>query len=137
MKLQTGELTRRQKAPITITVDSDTVHQVEEETGKFIVVIEQYNDEAVGSLTIHKKGEKLSGASKVEEKFLTKMKNGVAGFVNQVSSFFTGEEVMEKRKVMNLTMKREIWKVQICHSCKGNHLYGRTERRSRKPHCKI
>ena len=72
-----------------ITVDSDTVHQVEEETGKFIVVIEQYNDEAVGSLTIHKKGEKLSGASKVEEKFLTKMKNGVAGFVNQVSSFFT------------------------------------------------
>ena len=86
------------KAPITITVDSDTVHQVEEETGKFIVVIEQYNDEAVGSLTIHKKGEKLSGASKVEEKFLTKMKNGVAGFVNQVSSFFTGEEVMEKEK---------------------------------------
>ncbi len=86
------------KAPITITVDSDTVHQVEEETGKFIVVIEQYNDEAVGSLTIHKKGEKLSGASKVEEKFLTKMKNGVAGFVNQVSSFFAGEEVMEKEK---------------------------------------
>ena len=26
------------------------------------------------------------------------MKNGVAGFVNQVSSFFTGEEVMEKEK---------------------------------------
>lgn len=86
------------KAPITITVNSDTVHQVEEETGKFIVVIEQYNDEAVGSLTIHKKGEKLSGASKVEEKILTKMKNGVVGFVNQVSSFFTGEEVMEKEK---------------------------------------
>lgn len=93
-----GAYQEAKKAPITITVDSDTVHQVEEETGKFIVVIEQYNDEAVGSLTIHKKGEKLSGASKVEEKFLTKMKNGVAGFVNQVSSFFTGEEVMEKEK---------------------------------------
>lgn len=93
-----GTYQEAKKAPITITVDSDTVHQVEEETGKFIVVIEQYNDEAVGSLTIHKKGEKLSGASKVEEKFLTKMKNGVAGFVNQVSSFFTGEEVMEKEK---------------------------------------
>ena len=93
-----GTYQEAKKAPITITVDSDTVHQVEEETGKFIVVIEQYNDEAVGSLTILKKGEKLSGASKVEEKFLTKMKNGVAGFVNQVSSFFTGEEVMEKEK---------------------------------------
>ena len=93
-----GTYQEAKKAPITITVDSDTVHQVEEETGKFIVVIGQYNDEAVGSLTIHKKGEKLSGASKVEEKFLTKMKNGVAGFVNQVSSFFTGEEVMEKEK---------------------------------------
>ena len=93
-----GTYQEAKKAPITITVDSDTVHQVEEETGKFIVVIEQYNDEAVGSLTIHKKGEKLSGAFKVEEKFLTKMKNGVAGFVNQVSSFFTGEEVMEKEK---------------------------------------
>ena len=93
-----GTYQEAKKAPITITVDSDTVHQVEEETGKFIIVIEQYNDEAVGSLTIHKKGEKLSGASKVEEKFLTKMKNGVAGFVNQVSSFFTGEEVMEKEK---------------------------------------
>ena len=93
-----GAYQEAKKAPITITVDSDTVHQVEEETGKFIVVIEQYNDEAVGSLTIHKKGEKLSGASKVEEKFLTKMKNGVAGFINQVSSFFTGEEVMEKEK---------------------------------------
>ena len=93
-----GTYQEAKKAPITITVNSDTVHQVEEETGKFIVVIEQYNDEAVGSLTIHKKGEKLSGASKVEEKFLTKMKNGVAGFVNQVSSFFTGEEVMEKEK---------------------------------------
>ena len=93
-----GTYQEAKKAPITITVDSDTVHQVEEDTGKFIVVIEQYNDEAVGSLTIHKKGEKLSGASKVEEKFLTKMKNGVAGFVNQVSSFFTGEEVMKKEK---------------------------------------
>ena len=92
-----GTYQEAKKAPITITVNSDTVHQVEEETGKFIVVIEQYNDEAVGSLTIHKKGEKLSGASK-EEKILTKMKNGVAGFVNQVSSFFTGEEVMEKEK---------------------------------------
>lgn len=40
------------------------------------------------------------------------MKNGVAGFVNQVSSFFTGEEVMEKRKAMNLTTKWGTWKLQ-------------------------
>lgn len=127
-----GTYQEAKKAPITITVDSDTVHQVEEETGKFIVVIEQYNDEAVGSLTIHKKGEKLSGASKVEEKFLTKMKNGVAGFVNQVSSFFTGEEVMEKRKVMNLTMKREIWKVQNLPFMQRKPFIPRTDRKTKQ-----
>lgn len=46
-----------EKAPrksITIKVDSNTVHEVEEETGKYIVVVEVKNDEAVGSLTIQK-----------------------------------------------------------------------------------
>lgn len=49
---------------ITITVDSNTAHEVEEETGKYIIVVEQPNDEAVGSLTLHKKGEILTDADK-------------------------------------------------------------------------
>ena len=91
-----GEYQSAGKAAITITVDSNTVHQVEEETGKFIVVVEQYNDEAVGSLTINKQGEKLKEAVKVEDKLFSKVKNGVAAAVNAVSEFITGEEAMEK-----------------------------------------
>lgn len=86
------------KAAITITVDSNTVHQVEEETGKYIVVIEQMNDEAVGSLTIQKKGEKLTDASKIESKLLPRLKNRVAGLVNAVSNLFTGKDAMETSK---------------------------------------
>lgn len=86
------------KAAITITVDSNTVHQVEEETGKFIVVIEQYNDEAVGSLTLNKKGEKLEDAVVLEEQIISKMKNGVASLVNKVSNLITDQDVMEESK---------------------------------------
>lgn len=71
------------------------MHQVEEETGKFIVVIEQYNDEAVGSLTIHKKGEKLAKAVDIEEKVTSKIKNGIASLVNKVSNFFVDEDAMQ------------------------------------------
>lgn len=83
------------KDSITITVDSNTAHEVEEGTGKYIVVVEQPNDEAVGSLTLHKRGDILTGAVKKEEQLATKIKNGFAKFVNKVSSFFTGEDVME------------------------------------------
>jgi uncharacterized surface anchored protein len=90
-----------EKAPresITIKVDSNTAHEVEEETGKYIVVVEVKNDEAVGSLTIQKTGEVLVGAEKVTEQILTKLKNGLAKAVNQVSNLFTGEDVMETEK---------------------------------------
>ncbi len=80
---------------ITITVDSNTAHEVEEETGKYIIVVEQPNDEAVGSLTLHKKGEILTDADKKEEQLVTKIRNKFADLVNKVSSFFTGEDAME------------------------------------------
>ena len=83
------------KDSITITVDSNTAHEVEEGTGKYIVVVEQPNDEAVGSLTLHKKGDILTGADKKEEQLVTKIRNGFAKIVNKVSSFVTGEDVME------------------------------------------
>lgn len=82
------------RSDIVITVDSNTAHEVEEGTGKYIIVVEVENDEAVGSLTIHKTGEVLTGAEKVTDHILTKMKNGVASFVNSISGFFTGEDVM-------------------------------------------
>ena len=90
-----------EKAPresITIKVDSNTAHEMEEETGKYIVVVEVKNDEAVGSLTIQKTGEMLVGAEKITDQILTKLKNGLAKAVNQVSTLFTGEEVMETEK---------------------------------------
>lgn len=90
-----GEYQETGKTAITIKVDSNTVHQVEEETGKFIVVIEQYNDEAVGSLTINKKGEKLVKAVNIEEKVTSKIRNGIATLVNKVSNIFTDEDVMQ------------------------------------------
>lgn len=90
-----------EKAPrksITIKVDSNTVHEVEEETGKYIVVVEVKNDEAVGSLTIQKTGEVLIGAEKITDQMLTKLKNGLAKVVNKVSNLFTGEDAMETEK---------------------------------------
>ena len=81
---------------ITITVNSETAYEVEEETGKYIVVVRQQNDEAVGSLTIKKTGEDLVGAKNVEDSLLTKMKNGIAGTINSISEFFGKEEVIEE-----------------------------------------
>lgn len=81
---------------ITITVDSDTAHEVEEGTGKYIVVVRQENDEAVGSLTIKKTGEFLTGAQKIQDKLLEKAKNGLASVVNAVSDLFGGDEVLEE-----------------------------------------
>ena len=88
-----------QKTPrevITITVDSNTAYEVEEGTGKYIVVVRQENDEAVGSLTIKKTGELLTGAEKNQDKLLEKAKNSLAGAVNAISNFFGGEDVMEE-----------------------------------------
>lgn len=90
-----GTYTEAGRRDITITVDSNTAHEVEEGTGKYIIVVEVENDEAVGSLTIRKTGEVLVGAESVNDQVLTKIKNGVASFVNQISELITGEEVVE------------------------------------------
>lgn len=91
-----GQYQSAGKGAVTVTVDENTAFQVEEETGKFIVVVEQYNDEAVGSLTLNKTGERLAGAEKIEDQILSKVKNGFAALVNTVSEFITGEEIIEK-----------------------------------------
>lgn len=84
------------KKDIMITVDTNTAYEVEAGTGKYIVVVRQKNDEAVGSLTIKKTGEFLTGAKEAGDNFITKVKNGFATAVNAVSGFFNGKEVMEK-----------------------------------------
>lgn len=93
---QTGAYEDAKRDSITITVNSETAYEVEEETGKYIVVVRQQNDEAVGSLTIKKTGEVLVGAKNVEDSLLTKMKNGIAGTINSISEFFGKEEVIEE-----------------------------------------
>lgn len=93
---QTGAYEDAKRESITITVDSNTAYEVEDETGEYIVVVRQQNDEAVGSLTIKKTGEDLAGAKNVEDSLLTKMKNGMAGALNSVSEFFGGEEILEE-----------------------------------------
>lgn len=84
------------KDAITVTIDSNTAHLVEPETGKIIVVIEQHNDEAVGSLKLTKKGEKLNHATKLEEKLGGRIKNGLIRAANAVTNLFTNEDSFEQ-----------------------------------------
>lgn len=91
-----GSYQESAKNAITITVDSNTAHEVEEGTGKYIVVVRQENDEAVGSLTIKKTGEFLTGAK--ETGLLEKAKNGLFSVVNAVSEFFGEGEILETSK---------------------------------------
>lgn len=86
------------KDSITVTIDANTAHQVEPETGKLIVIIEQYNDEACGSLTLNKKGEKLDSVTKRDEELGGQIKNGLITMANSVTNLFTGEDVLEPVK---------------------------------------
>jgi len=89
-----GEYHDAAKAGIVVTVDSNTAHQVEEETGKTIILVEQYNDEAVGSLKLMKRGEKLAAVQAQEEKLTAKLKNVFAGIVNQISHFLFDKDAV-------------------------------------------
>lgn len=90
-----GEYQEAGREVITITVDSNTAYEVEEDTGKYVVVVHQENDSAVGSLTLKKQGEFLTGAEKVEDALLEKVKNGFAGLINKVRELFGQEEILE------------------------------------------
>lgn len=71
---------------ITITVDSNTAHQVDPDTGAIIVEVEQPNDEQVGSLTLQKTGEQLVEVQ--GESLFDKAKEAISGIISAV----TGEE---------------------------------------------
>ena len=85
-----GEYQKAEAAPVLVTVDADTAHQMEVEAGTYTVLVEQSNNEAVGSLRLHKKGEKLKEAVNVETQFLNKVRNGAVSVVNLI----TGEEAI-------------------------------------------
>lgn len=84
------------QAPVQISVDSDTALRLEEETDTYTVLVEQSNNEAVGSLTLCKKGEELKTAENVQNQLRNKIKNGVASMANKVSGFFTGEDAIKE-----------------------------------------
>lgn len=92
---------------IIIKVDSETAHEVEEDTGKYIIVVEVYNDEAVGSLTIEKTGEVLVDAEAAGEPILAKAQNVLAGIVNSVSNLVTGEDAMEVAEGYSFTYEEQ------------------------------
>lgn len=74
------------KEGIELVINTDTPHQIDPDTGGYIVEVIQYNDEQVGSLTLHKVGEQLKdikGESVLEK---------VAGFFSDLKDKVTGEE---------------------------------------------
>lgn len=74
------------KDMIELVINADTPHQIDPDTGGYIVEVTQYNDEQVGSLTLHKVGEQLKGAKR--ESVFEK----VAGFFTNLGGKVTGEE---------------------------------------------
>ncbi len=84
------------QAPVQISVDPDTALQIEEDTGTYTVLVEQSNNEAVGSLTLRKKGEKLKTAENVQGQLMDRVKNVVASMANKVFGFFTGEDAIKE-----------------------------------------
>lgn len=81
-----GEYKESPKEAITITVSSNTAHQIDPDTGAVIVEVEQPNDEQVGSLTLTKTGEQLKDVG--GDSILDAAKEMFEKFVNAV----TGED---------------------------------------------
>ena len=71
---------------IELVINSDTPHQIDPDTGAYIVEVVQYNDEQVGSLTLKKVGEQLTEVK--GESLLEK----AAGFFRGIKDAVTGTE---------------------------------------------
>lgn len=73
-----------EKEKIELVINADSPHQIDPDTGAYVVEVTQYNDEQVGSLTLHKVGEQLKevkGASIFEKaaELFTDLKDAVTG----------------------------------------------------------
>lgn len=74
------------KEGIELVINTDTPHQIDPDTGAYMVEVTQYNDEQVGSLKLTKVGEQLTevkGESIFEK---------VTGFFSNLKEKVTGEE---------------------------------------------
>ncbi len=91
-----GEYQKTGEGAILVTVGSDTAYQIEEGAETPTVLVEQKNNEAVGSLALRKTGEKLKTVEHTQAGLLNKIKDGMASLANQISEFVTGDEAMEK-----------------------------------------
>lgn len=72
------------KEGIELIINTDTPHQIDPDTGAYLVEVTQYNDEQVGSLTLRKVGQQLKavkGESVLEKVavFFTDLKDAVTG----------------------------------------------------------
>ncbi|WP_343082716.1 SpaA isopeptide-forming pilin-related protein [Blautia producta] len=81
-----GVYQKKPKEGIELVINADTPHQIDPDTGAFLVEATQYNDEQVGSLTLKKVGEKLTEVK--GESILEK----VAGFFSDLKDEVTGAE---------------------------------------------
>lgn len=83
---KTGVYKESPKEGIELVIHTDTPHQIDPDTGAYIVEVTQYNDEQVGSLTLKKVGEQLKevkGESVLEK---------AAGFFSDLKENLTGEK---------------------------------------------
>ncbi|HJF94630.1 MAG TPA: hypothetical protein K8V82_07545 [Lachnoclostridium phocaeense] len=74
---------------IELVINADTPHQIDPDTGAYIVEVIQYNDEQTGTLTLTKTGEKLTevkGASILEK---------AAAFFRDLAEAVTGDESVD------------------------------------------
>lgn len=80
----TGVYKETPKEGIELVINTDTPHQIDPDTGAYLVEVTQYNDEQVGSLTLKKVGEQLKeikGESVIEKaaEFFSDIKDKMAG----------------------------------------------------------
>lgn len=122
-----GEYKENPKESITITVSSDSAHQIDPDTGAVIVEVEQPNDEQVGSLTLTKTGEKLvevTGDSLLDQakNLLSKIKTAITGEDNQTGIFheFQYEEGSVEGTVFELYAKEDIYSPDGAKDESGN-----------------
>ena len=111
-----GEYRENPKEAVTITVSSNTAHQIDPDTGAVIVEVEQPNDEQVGSLTLTKTGEQLKdvdGDSLLDtaKGVFTKLINAITGEEENTGIFrsFIYEESGVEGAVFELYAKDTIY----------------------------
>lgn len=118
------------KDQIELVVNADSPHQIDPDTGAYVVEVTQYNDEQVGSLTLHKVGEQLKeikGESIFEKaaELFTDLKDAVTGEETErlgLKKEFVYEEAGVEGAVFELYAKEPIYSPDGATDEEGNPL---------------